>query len=113
MVILLRGKYVFVAAPERRECDTISMGLKLSPTLLRICTAALNFVRIPAEVIVELFPFLSMKVLTCLFVCGLVRLYDQTRVTIFPTVGLHRNNGDLICTCRKIHFSHRFIGIEE
>ena len=31
-------------------------------------------------------------------------LYYRTRVTIFTTVGLVRNAGDLICTCRQIHF---------
>ena len=55
---------VMIAAPERRERAPISMGLKPNRPLPRICTAALHFVRITAEVIVNLFPFLSMKFLT-------------------------------------------------
>ena len=57
-------KYIEILTPERRECATISMGPKPNRPLQRIWTAALKFVRIPAEVIVNLFNLLYMKVLT-------------------------------------------------
>ena len=56
--------YIAIAAPEQSECAPISMGPNHNCPLPRIWTAAINFVRIPAEFIVNLFLFLSMKVLT-------------------------------------------------
>ena len=68
MTIIVSGdtpaKYIAIAAPEWRDCAPISMGPKPNPHLPRIWTAAHNFIRIPVEVIVNLFPFLSMKVFT-------------------------------------------------
>ena len=93
MIIIVSGdtptRYIFIAAPERKECDLISMGPKPNRPLPSIWTAARNFVRIPAEVIVNLFPFVSMKVLTGSFVCVPVPLHDRTRVMIF----LHSRTG--------------------
>ena len=62
MIIIVSGdtpaRYIVIEVPERRECDPISMGPKPNRPLPSIWTAALNFVLIPAEVIV------NMKVLT-------------------------------------------------
>ena len=55
---------IAIAAPEQRECDPIYMGPKPYRPLPSIWTAALNFFRITAEFIVNLFSLLSMKVLT-------------------------------------------------
>ena len=103
MIIIVRGdtpaRYIIIKALERRECAPIYMGTKPNCPLPRIWTAACNFVLIPAEVMENLFPFVSMKVLTLRFVGGSVPLYDQTHVTVFFIGGLGRNTGDLICTC--------------
>ena len=68
MIIIVRGdtnaRYIAIAAPEQRECAPISMGPKTKRPVPRIWTVALNFVQITEEVIVNLFPFLSMKLLT-------------------------------------------------
>ena len=68
MIIIVSGdtpaRYISISDPERRECAPISMGPKPNHPLPRILTAACNFVRITAEVIVNIFPFISMKVLT-------------------------------------------------
>ena len=58
------SRYIAIVAPERRECDPVYMGPKPNRILPRICTSSRNFAQIPAEVIVNLFPFVSMKVLT-------------------------------------------------
>ena len=44
--------YIAIAAPERSECAPIYMGPKPNCPLPRIWTVAINFVQIPAEVIV-------------------------------------------------------------
>ena len=75
-------RYIYIAATERRDCTPISMGTKPNHNLPRLWTADCNFVRIPAEVIIKLFPFVSMRLLTWYFVCGSVPLYYQTCVTI-------------------------------
>ena len=41
-----------------------------------------------------------------LFMIGLMSLF-------LPTVGMGRNAGNLICTCRQIHFGHSFSGIKK
>ena len=68
MIIIMIGDtpagYISVAAPEQRECSPIYMGPNHNLPLPRIRTAARNFVQITAEVIVKLFHFVSMKVLT-------------------------------------------------
>ena len=68
MIIIMSGdtpaRYIDIAYPERRECATIFMGPKPNCPLPSIWTEALNFFRIPAKVIVNLFPSLSMEVLT-------------------------------------------------
>ena len=68
IIIIVSGythvRYIAIADPERRVCATISMGPNPNRPLPSIWTADLNFVQIPAEVIVNIFPFLSMKVLT-------------------------------------------------
>ena len=108
----IHASYIYIAAPEQRECDPIYMGPKPYRPLPSIWTAALNFFRIAADFIVNLFYLLSMKVLTRRFACGSVPLYDWTCVTGLLTVGLGRNAGDLICTCRQINSDHRFYGIQ-
>ena len=68
MIIIVSGynpvRYISIAALERRECAHISMGPKPNFPLLRIWTVALKFVRIPGEVIVNLFSFLIHESLT-------------------------------------------------
>ena len=68
MIIIVSGdttsRYIAIAAPERRECATISMGPKPNRLLPIIWTVARNFVQIPAEVVANLFSPVSMKVLT-------------------------------------------------
>ena len=75
--------YIAIATPQQRECSPISVGPKLDFPLPKIRAAARNFVQIPAEFIAILFTFVFMIMLTWRFVCGLVPLYDRTRVTIF------------------------------
>ena len=59
MIIFFSGdtpaSYIEIATLERRECDPISMVPKPNRLLLRIWNVALNFFRIPAEVIVNIF----------------------------------------------------------
>ena len=58
MIIIVSGdtpdRYITTAAPERRECAPISIGPKPNLPLPKIWTAALNFVQITAEGIVNL-----------------------------------------------------------
>ena len=87
MIIIVSGdtpaRYIAISVAERRECASISMVPKRNHPLPRIWTMARNCFRIPSEVIVDLFPILSMEVLTLRFVCGSVPFYDWTHVTIF------------------------------
>ena len=68
MIIIVSGvtptSYISIAAPEQRESAPVSMGTKHNSLLPRIWTVARNFSRIPAEVMVNLFPFVSMKLST-------------------------------------------------
>ena len=68
MIIIVSGdmsaRYIAIAALERRECAPISMGPNPNCTLPRIWTVTFNFSQIPTEVILNIFPLLSMKVLT-------------------------------------------------
>ena len=61
------SRYTAILSPERRDCAPVYMGPKPNRILPRICTSARNFAQIPAEVIVNLFSFVSMKVLTWIF----------------------------------------------
>ena len=67
MIITVSGdnpaKYIAIVDLERRECAPISMGPNYNRPLLKIWNAARNFVRINEEIIVNLFTFVSMKVL--------------------------------------------------
>ena len=58
------ARYISIAAPDLRDCVPISMVAKPNRPLPRIWTAARDFFQITAEVIVNLFPFLSIKVST-------------------------------------------------
>ena len=52
MIIIVSGvtpaMYIVIADPERRECATISIGLKPNRPLPRIWTTSRNFVQIAA-----------------------------------------------------------------
>ena len=67
MIVIVSGvttaRYISTAASECRECAPISIVPKHNCPLPRIWTAAVNFVRIPAEVMVRFFPFVYMKLL--------------------------------------------------
>ena len=67
-IIIVSGgtpvRYIVISALERRECATIYMILNPNHPLLRIWTATRNFARIPVQVMANLFPFISTRVLT-------------------------------------------------
>ena len=68
MLIIVSGdtpeRYIAIAYPGRRECAPFYIGPKPNHPLLRIWTGARNFVQIPTEFMVNLFPIVHMKVLT-------------------------------------------------
>ena len=68
MIIIMSGvtpvSYITIEVPERMECAPISMGQMSNRPLPMIWTATRNVVQITAEVMANLFPFVSMKLLT-------------------------------------------------
>ena len=61
MIIIMSGytpaRYIAIADLERRECAPVSMGPELNRPLTRIWTVIRNFVRIPVEVVFEIYSF--------------------------------------------------------